>query len=234
MLREGDERAFRTLKLLISSGAPLRTEVRQSFFARFGVPVRDQYGSTETMNVAIDLADPPEEGRMGPPLPGIEVAIFDEHDRPLPTGIVGLIGIRSPAASASYIDNPEATARVFRNGWVFPGDRGYLDKNGCLYVVGRDDVINVGGNKVDPLEVERVIREALPVREVVVIPGSRGGLPAVKVVIEADPARVTPAMVVEACRARLSAHKVPAEVDVRASIERTASGKIVRSSLGPS
>jgi acyl-CoA synthetase (AMP-forming)/AMP-acid ligase II len=92
-------------------------------------------------------------------------------------------------------------------------------------------VINVGGYKVDPLEVERVVREALPVGEVIVLAGTRADLPAVKVVVEADPARVTPAMVVAACRARLSPYKVPAEVEVRARIERTASGKIVRTSL---
>jgi len=205
--------------------------VRHAFMTRFGVPIRDQYGSTETMTIAIDLHDPHEEGRMGSALPGIEIAIFDEQDRRLPTGVAGQVGVRSPAASSSYVDNPEASERVFRNGWVFPGDRGYLDQRGWLYVVGRDDVINIGGYKVDPLEVERVIREALPVGEVIVIPGERGGVPAVRVVVEADPARITSAMVVDACRARLSGYKVPAEVEVRARIERTASGKVIRSSL---
>ncbi|HEX9837434.1 MAG TPA: AMP-binding protein [Alphaproteobacteria bacterium] len=230
-IEDGDEAAFRTLKLCISSGAMLRREACEAFRARFGVPVRTWYATSETMGIAIDFEDGFEDGRVGTLMPGVEVGIFDAAGAPLPAGAVGQIAIRSDGCSRSYVNDSVASAKVFRDGRVFPGDRGYLDSSGRLFVVGRDDVINVGGYKVDPLEVERVVREALPVGEVIVLAGTRADLPTVKVVVEADPARVTPAMVVAACRARLSPYKVPAEVEVRARIERTASGKIVRTSL---
>ena len=118
-----------------------------------------------------------------------------------------------------------------RDGWVFPGDRGYLDSVGQLHLLGRDDLINIDGKKVDPLEVARVIREAAPVREVVVFAADRGGLPALRAVVEADPTRVTAKMILEACRARLSPHKVPIQIDVRERLERSAAGKILMSSL---
>jgi acyl-CoA synthetase (AMP-forming)/AMP-acid ligase II len=149
----------------------------------------------------------------------------------LPAGAIGRIAARSPAASAGYIGDPDSTPKVFHDGWVLPGDRGYLDQEGRLHVLGRDDVINIDGMKVDPLEVARAIRAALPVREVVVFAADRGGLPTLRAVVEADPARVTAKMVVEACRARLSNYKVPARVDVRNELERSGTGKILMSSL---
>jgi long-chain acyl-CoA synthetase len=114
---------------------------------------------------------------------------------------------------------------------VFPADRGFIDDSGRLHLAGRDDVINIDGLKVDPLEVELVIRQALPVTEVVVLPAERAGLARVRAIVEADPKRVTPHMVVEACRARLAPHKVPALVEIHERLPRTETGKILRASL---
>jgi acyl-coenzyme A synthetase/AMP-(fatty) acid ligase len=139
--------------------------------------------------------------------------------------------VRSPAACTEYEGDPDATARTFRNGYAFPGDRGYLDEAGVLHVIGRADVINVGGDKVDPLEVEAVIRDALPVADVVVLEGRRAGLPALRVIAEADPAQVTGAMIMALCRERLSPHKVPARVEVRERLPRDENGKVVRALL---
>jgi long-chain acyl-CoA synthetase len=231
VLGDGDETAFRTLKFCAAGGVQLRREVREAFRSRFGVPVHTQYGATESHTVAVDTDEPFVEGRAGRPLPGVEVRIVDEDDVTLPAGAIGRIAVRNPAASTSYIDDPESTAQVFRDGWVFPGDRGYLDSAGRLHLLGRDDVINIDGKKVDPLEVARVIREAVPIREVVVFAADRAGLPTLRAIVEADPLRVTAKMVVDACRARLSTYKVPTQVDVRDRLERNAAGKILMSSL---
>ena len=231
LLRDDDENAFRSLRFCGSGGAHLRQDVRDAFYKRYGVAVHNQYGSTESHSVAVDLDDAFVENRAGRPLRGVEVCIFDENDAPLPAGSVGRIAARSPAASTGYIGDPETSAKVFRDGWVLPGDRGYLDQDGRLYVLGRDDLINIDGMKVDPLEVAQVIRDAVPVRDVVVFAANRAGLPALRVMIEADPSLVTPKMVVQACRARLSSHKVPAHVEVRERWERSATGKILMSSL---
>jgi acyl-coenzyme A synthetase/AMP-(fatty) acid ligase len=209
----------------------LTAEVRQAFADRYGVPVRNQYGSTESYSVSVDLDDDFAEGRVGRPHRGIEIRILDDDGNPVPAGAPGRIAVKSPGASAGYIDDAKSSDAVFRDGWVLPGDRGFLDAEGRIHLLGRDDVINIGSLKVDPIEVARVIRDSLPVRDVIVIEGERGGVPAVRALIEADPAHVTRAMVVEACRARLSAHKVPGIVEVRARFPRDASGKVLRSSI---
>ena len=231
LLRDGDADALRSLRFCGAGGARLTADVRQAFADRYGVPVRNQYGSTETYSVSVDLEDDFVEGRVGRLHRGIELRILDDDGNPAPIGAPGRVAVKSPGASAGYSNDPDASAAVFRDGWVLPGDRGTLDAHGRIHLLGRDDVINIGSLKVDPLEVARVIRDALPVRDVIVLEGERGGLPAVRALIEADPAQVTRAMVVEACRARLSAHKVPAIVEVRARFPRDASGKVLKSSI---
>ena len=126
------------------------------------------------------------------------------------------------------------SAKTFRHGYIFPGDKGYLDDSAALYVLGRSDIINIGGNKVDRLEVETVVRETLSVKEVIVIGGEQGGLPVVHAVIEADPDTVSRAMVIEACRKRLSDYKIPKLVTISAKLPRDANGKILKSTIAPS
>jgi long-chain acyl-CoA synthetase len=230
-LAPGDEGAFRSLRHCVCSGAPLDTAAHDAFVDRFGVPVRVQYGSTETLAATIDLDGGFEEGRVGRPFDSVTVRVFDDDGRPLPPGVPGRVGISSEAACDGYANDPRGTAERFRDGFVFPGDRGIIDKTGVLHLLGRSDVINVGGLKVDPIEVAAAIRESLPVVAVEVCAGKRSGLPAVIALVEADPGRVTPSMVIAACRARLSAHKVPARVEVVERIARDENGKVIRGRL---
>lgn len=230
-LEDGEETAFRGLKLCTSSTGRLDKTAQQIFEDRFGIPVRAVYGSTETHTATVDLDDGFEEGRVGRPYADVEIGIFDADGKACEAGETGRIGIRSPAACSAYVDDPENTARTFQDGYVFPGDIGYVDDTGCLYVLGRDDVINVGGYKVDRLEVENVIRQSLPVDDVIVLAGERAGLAVIRAVVEADPAVVTRSKVIDACRARLSPHKVPALVEVRERLRRDANGKVVLASI---
>ena len=231
-LAPGEEGAFRTVRHCVCSGGPLGKVAHDAFVERFGVPVRVQYGSTETLATTIDLDDGFEEGRVGRPFEGVTVHAFDDGGNPLPPGAPGRVGIRSEAACKGYANDPIGTADRFHGGYVFPGDRGGVDARGVLRLLGRSDVINIGGLKVDPIEVADVIRAALPVSAVEVFAGERSGVPAVFAAVEADPARVTPALVVAACRARLSPHKVPARVEVVTLLPRNESGKVVRETLG--
>ena len=230
-LAAGDEDAFRSLRFCIVSTGHVRKAPCDTFWERFGIPVRVQYGSTETLSATVDLDDGFEEGRVGRPYKGVEIRIFDDDGHPCPAGERGRIGIRSPAASEGYEGDSERTAETFRNAFVFPGDLGFVDGMGRLHVLGRSDVINIGGDKVDRVEVEGVIRSRLPVKDVIVLEGRRAGLPVVRAVVEADPAQVTRAMVIQACRECLSPYKVPAQVDVCERLERDATGKVLRGSL---
>jgi acyl-coenzyme A synthetase/AMP-(fatty) acid ligase len=202
----------------------------ETFLGRFGVPVRIEYGSTETTCAALKLDDGFAEGAVGRCIPGVEVRIFDDHGRTVPPGAVGRVGIRSAAACTAYASANHVLERI--DGHVFPGDKGRLDADGCLYVMGRDDVFNIGGYKVDRHEVEGVIRSGLPVRFVAVLPFMRAGQAALRAVIEADPAEVTAHAVAALCRERLSDYKVPARVDIFEALPRDANGKVLASALG--
>ncbi len=229
LIEDGDERAFESLKHCECCTGMLSKAAHDAFLRRYGISVHPHYATSECRSGTIDLEDDFEEGRVGRPFSGTTVKILDEAGKPCPTGAPGDIAIRSPAAADHYIDDPEATARTFRDGYVVPGDRGYLDDQGRLHVLGRSDIINIGGSKVDRLEVERVIRDALPVTDVVVMEGRRAGSPAIRAVIEGDPAVVTRASVIAACRAKLSAYKVPAQVQVVEKFDRDANGKALKS-----
>ncbi len=230
-LAAGDEDAFRSLRYCIVSTGRVSKASCEAFRGRFGIPVRVQYGSTEALSTTIDLDDEYEEGRVGRPYKGVEIGIFDDDGNPCPVGKRGRIGVRSPAASEGFEGDPERTAETFRNAFVFPGDLGFVDGMGRLHVLGRSDIINIGGDKVDRAEVEGAIRSRLPVKDVIVLEGRQAGLPVVRAVVEADPEQVTRAMVVQACRECLSPYKVPAQVDVCKRLERNATGKVLRGSL---
>ncbi len=231
ILSEGEEDAFGSLKFCIVSGGRLSKAAAEAFQERFGLPVHVQYGSTETLSATIDLDEGFEEDRVGRPYKGVEVGVFDEEGNPCPRGGTGRVGIRSPAASDRYEGDPKGTAETFRNGFVFAGDLGTLDAAGRLHLLGRGDIINIAGDKVDRIEVERVIRDGLAVKDVIVFEGRRAGLPIVRAVVEADPARVTREAVIRVCRESLSPHKIPARVDIFERLERDANGKVLRAFL---
>ena len=230
-LEPGEDVGLATLAHCITSAGRLSDEGAGRFEARFGIQPKIQYGSTESLSATIDLDTPYDERRAGRPYAGMEVAVFGPGGEVLPPGERGRVGIRGPSVCAGYVDGLGDTGETFVDGWVFPGDTGYLDADDRLFVLGRDDVINIGGDKVDPLQVESVISDALPVRAVIVLAGERAGQPVVRAVVEADPEAVTRADVVAACRARLSAHKVPALVEIRAELPRNETGKVLRASL---
>lgn len=235
LLEHGEENVFKDLKKCICSTGRLSAQAHQAFQERFGIYVRVQYGSTETLSATIDLGNKYEEGLVGQAYADVNIAIFDDKDKLCTDNrSIGYIGIQSPAATTEYVDDPVNSAKTFRHGYVFPGDKGYLDSSGALHVLGRSDIINIGGYKVDRLEVETVIREALPVKEVIVIEGEQGGLSVVHAIIEAAPGTVTRPMIIEACRERLTDYKIPRLVTISEKLPRDANGKILKSAIAPS
>ena len=96
--------------------------------------------------------------------------IVDEHDEPLPPDVVGEVRLQMPGRQREYFDDPEATAEIWRDGWLVTGDLGKLDADGYLYIVGRSkDVIIRGGNNVHATDVEHVLVQHEAVKEVAVV-----------------------------------------------------------------
>ena len=191
------------------------------------------YGSTECGRVAGAAAD--VVGRSpsaaGYAYPGVELRVVDEEDRPLPVGTEGILAIRSPHNAGRYLGSPELSEQVFRNGWVYPGDRAVLGADGLLVIAGRvDDVINDGGVKVNPQVLEEAMMALGDVREVAVF----------GVVNPTGEARVcaaiVPAVALNAnaylarCREHLGA-RAPAMIMHMESLPRNANGKVLRTEL---
>lgn len=226
---------LRALRLVISAGAPLPEAVAQQFWGRFGIPISQLYGSTETGAMTINLqhaADKPTS--VGRPMVGYEAEVRDEGGDSLGAGETGEIWFRSSAMTSRYDDLPEVTAQCFAAGWFFAGDTGYADGDGDLYITGRKKLmINVAGLKVDPLEVEAVISQHPAVAEVVVLGVAHNGYgEKIKaVIVPRMKGACSEAEVIEYAAARLAEYKLPKLVEFRDEVPRSPLGKILRKYL---
>jgi len=225
---------FSSLRYCFSSSAPLPREASVAFHERYGLYVRQLYGSSETGTIAFDLSDDPAETleSVGLPIEGVEVEIFTEAGAIAAPGEEGDIGIRSPAATREYPGLPEATAKAFSRGFFFPGDVGRKDAQGNTYLIGRKSLfINCGGYKVNPYEVEQLLEEhPNVVRAAVVGSDTPYGDQRVRAVVIRD-GECGPEELVAFCRAGLADYKVPSLIEFRDALPTSAAGKLLRHEL---
>lgn len=223
-------------------GAPITPELVAEARTRFGAPLATRYSCTEAgIGLGTALDDPEEDAvvSVGRPLPGVELALLDDDDHPLPreaAGEVGAVCLRSPAAMTGYWRDPEATREAFtRDGFVRTGDLGWLDDRGRLRLVGRRKEMYVrGGYNVYPVEVEAVLSAAPAVAAVAI--GARPdpvmGEIGVACVVPRDPARPPSLEQLRAfARDRLAAHKLPEAVVVLDALPLTTAEKVDRRAL---
>jgi len=195
------------------------------------------YGQTEATARIAWL--PPEQleqrpGSAGRPLRGTELRVVREDGRGARTGEPGEVHVRGPGVMLGYWNDPQATARTVRNGWLSTGDIGHVDRDGYLYLSGRrSDMIKTGAHRVFPGDIEEVIAELPGVAEVAVIGTDDAVLgQVVKAFVVAPTPLPRGGDTVKAhCRARLAPYKVPREVEFVAALPRTASGKVRRVEL---
>ena len=230
-LNAGEEaKHLETLRLCFTAGAPLEPEISQAFQDRFGQPVRQLYGTTETGSICInfDGTMPATGAGVGLPMPGVEVVIQDGEGKSVPEGEIGELGINSPAMAPQYRDRPELTSTYYRGGYFFPGDIGLREADGRIYVKGRKTrFINVGGNKVDPVEVERFLGTHPAVREAAVV-GSKseyGGELVKAFVVLKEP--VEKDQLLEFGRKGLADFKAPKLLEFIDEIPRSPLGKVL-------
>lgn len=147
------------LRFLRSSSASLPAPVMLKLEETFSCPLVESYGMTEASHqmASNPLAGPRKPGSVGLPA-GPEIAIMDEDGTILPQGATGEVVIRGPNVTKGYENNPEANAKAFTKGWFRTGDQGAFDADGYLTLTGRlKELINRGGEKVSPLEVDNVL-----------------------------------------------------------------------------
>jgi long-chain acyl-CoA synthetase len=223
-----------SLRIVFSASAPLTPRDNREFHRVYGVPLRQLYGSTETGTISYNDHPQLEEhlASVGRPLPGITLAVVDENGRQLPPGVEGEIVVSSPFAISSYEGNITATHKSFRDGFYLTGDLGRVDPDGYVTLSGRKSLmINRGGYKVNPYEVEDAIRQYPKVADVVVLgaPGPYGDEIIRCVVVPSAPC--TAEEIVLYCRSQIAAYKIPSRIEFRESLPKTPTGKIRWDSL---
>ncbi|WP_454620848.1 amino acid adenylation domain-containing protein [Bradyrhizobium cenepequi] len=223
-----------SLRVIRSASASLAPTILQGLESRFGVPVIETYGMTEgASQIAANPRHLRKPGSVGLPA-GPEIAIMDHEGRRLPAGERGEIMLRGPTISRGYYNDPEATRSAFRDGWFRTGDLGYLDTDGYLFIVGRiKDVINRGGQKISPLEVEEVLLSHPDVLEAGTfgIPHQKLGETVAAAIVLRPQSDATAHQLRQFARQRLAAYKVPSLIRMVQALPKGASGKLKRSAL---
>jgi acyl-CoA synthetase (AMP-forming)/AMP-acid ligase II/acyl carrier protein len=233
---EGHEDSARrsSLRLIRSASSTLPPKVLSGLEAVFGVPVIDTYGMTEAATqIAANPLGRRKPGSVGQSA-GAEIAILDGEGRSLPSGERGEIALRGPTITRGYDNDAAATGSAFRDGWFRTGDLGYLDADGYLFIVGRiKDVIDRGGQKVAPAEVEEGLLSHPDVVEAAVfsVPHSRLGSDVAAAVVLRPHAKVSAQKLRDFARERLASFKVPGLIRIVREIPKGAGGKIKRGEL---
>ncbi|WP_416827953.1 acetate--CoA ligase [Ectobacillus polymachus] len=226
------------LRHILSAGEPLNPEVIRWGLETFNLRIHDNWWMTETgASICANFrCNPIRPGSMGKPLPGIEVTIIDDSGNELPPDHMGNLAIKPkwPAMVRTIWNNPERYELYFLKGWFVTGDSAYMDKDGYFWFEGRvDDVINTSGERVGPFEVESKLVEHPAIVEAGVI-----GVPdpvrgeVIKAFITLHDGYVESQELLDDIRnfvkTKLAAHAAPRLFEVRKSIPKTRSGKIMR------
>lgn len=225
-----------SLRWIMAGGAPVPTVLIETL-ASHGIPLIQSYGSTETGGPAtvVDIDNAlGKAGSAGLPFFHTEVQIADDAGAPLPAETVGEVQVRGPHL-ATYWRDPAATRAAFVDGWFRMGDLGYLDSDGYLYILGRqNDLIVSGGENIYPAEVEAVLADLSGVEEVAVVgvADERWGEVACAVVVTQGDRALTLDEIAAHCDGRIARYKTPRRLIVRAEpLPRNATGKIRRAAL---
>ncbi len=235
--------AQRDLSSLIhcgSGGAPLPVEIEQRFRQLTGRRLGGGWGMTETApagtNVPPYMKTPP--GTIGMPLPHVEmdIAALDDPTRSLPPGEVGEIRVRGPNVTRGYWRRPEETASaIVEGGYLLTGDIGYMDEDGFFFIVDRKkDMIISGGFNVYPQLIEQAVYEHPSVEEVIVIgvpDAYRGEAAKAFIKLRSDAPRFSLDELKAFLADKLGPHEMPARIEFRDALPRTAVGKLSKVEL---
>ena len=222
------------LRLAYSAGAPLPAALADALHARDGLALGTLYGATEIGSVTF-APTRTGEGTVGQPMHDVDVRVVDPHrpEHDLAPGATGHLAVRAPSMFDRYLDDE---APLLSTGHFLTGDLGRVDAaSGEVVVTGRLKLlIDIGGRKVNPVEVEAAIADHPDIAECVVLPDPVSPtISRVKAVVTAAPGRAAPdARALRAfLKPRIAAHKLPRSVEVRESMPKSPTGKILRQRL---
>ena len=220
------------LRFIRSCSASLPPQVMHDLEASFGAPVLEAYGMTEAAHQMASNPLPVNGHRLpGSVGPGtdVKISIMDDKGNHLPANERGEVCIQGPNVIKGYENNPEANATSFFGEWFRTGDQGFLDQDGYLTLVGRlKELINRGGEKISPREIDEVLLEHPAIAEAVCfgVPHKMWGEEVEAAVVVKG--KVSEAELLAYCKERLSDFKRPKQIHITETIPRTATGKIQR------
>jgi len=224
------------LRFMRSSSSSMPPQVIRELEATFHAPLVEAYGMTEATHQMASNPLPPRARKPGSVglAAGPEIAIMDEAGQLLASGQTGEVVIRGPNVTAGYENNRKANAEAFTNGWFRTGDQGVLDAEGYLSLTGRlKEIINRGGEKVSPREIDEILMDHPAVAQVVCfgMPHPKLGEEVAAVVVLREGAVVTERELQAFVGGRVADFKVPEKILFMAEIPKGATGKLQRIGL---
>ncbi|MFE0703160.1 long-chain fatty acid--CoA ligase [Streptomyces sp. NPDC058872] len=233
LLQHPSDADLSTLRMCISGGASLPVEILHGFERRFGCPVLEGFGMSETSPVVtFNHPDKPRKaGSIGTPIRDVAVRLLDEEGRDVTPGEIGELAVRGPNVMKGYWNRPEETAATIPDGWLRTGDLARADEDGYLYVVDRKkDMIIRGGYNVYPREIEEVLHEhpAVALAAVVGVPHPELGEQVAAVVVLRPAAQASGDELREYVKERVAAYKYPRHVLLVDELPLGPSGKILK------
>lgn len=224
------------LRFIRSSSSSLPPQVLHELESVFGCPVIEAYGMTEAAHQMASNPLPPgvrKPGTVGLAA-GPEVAVIDAAGNTVAAGATGEVGIRGRNVTSGYENNPAANADAFVNGWFRTGDQGVMDADGYLTITGRlKEIINRGGEKISPREVDEVLMDHPAVAQVVTfaMPHDKLGEEVAAAVVLREGAAATERELRDFAGQRLADFKVPRKILLLPEIPKGATGKLQRIGL---
>jgi long-chain acyl-CoA synthetase len=233
-LKNASAEDFKSIYAIITGGEPQPAMLRTQFLERFGVPLLEGYGLTETSPViALNTPQVMRPGSVGKPLPSVEVRITDDDGNAQGVGQTGEIWLRGPMVMKGYYQLPEVTAAALTpDGFFKTGDLGQIDADGFLFITGRKkDLIIIAGEKVYPREVEDVLMRHSSVGEAAVVgkkDPSRGEV-VVAFVSAREGMEIKADSLRDFCRSEgLTQWKCPREIIALPELPHSPTGKILK------
>ena len=230
-----DAKTGQSLRFVLSGGAPLPPNVLEGLQNTFGVPVVEHYGSSEAAQISANLPPPgpSKPGTCGVPPPDT-IAIVGDDGRRLPPGKLGEILVGGPTVISGYLDAPELNRASFLDGWFRSGDIGSIDEDGFLTLHGRKtDVINRGGEKISPLEIDDALMRHPAVLEAAAfaVPHPRLGEDVVAAIVLRPGMTTTSVELRKYLQEQVAPFKVPRRIFFRDHLPKGTTGKVLRRRL---
>ena len=226
-----------SLKLCVSGGAGLPAEIHQDFQKRTGISIVEGFGLTECSPVCtINPYSNPKVNSIGKALPYTSIKIIDsETSEEVPDGEIGEIAIKGPQVMKGYLGKGLESLSVFTSdGWLKTGDLGKVDSEGYYFIVDRSkDVINSGGLKIYPREVEEVLYKhpSVSLAAVVPIPDEYFGEVGKAFIVTKKGKEIVEEELIEVCKDSLAKYKIPKSFEFIDSLPISAAGKVLKREL---